>query len=328
MAALTSQKMRESWFWEWLTRSKAIAESRVHLRERAHSSSGQKLARVSFDTGVRILDPVESLSSAEATSAHLALGLFRDAAFWALAELHGEQLPISEGWERLNEERRSRIGLHDGRLNLAAKTLSQFDFVQTAQWEPSKQIHEADAARELVERLLTVVEEPTGRLYALILSRWLRIASISFAILNIIWITFYLFHRVFVGTNLAEGKHWQTSTTHSGFDTETQQMYGQHYSFFFHTGEGDPEPWFELDFGSPTYFKRIEIDNRSDCCQERAVPLVVEASDDHTQWQPLAERTAPFSRWVFHVTPTTKRYLRLRVKRASTLHLESVKVYR
>jgi hypothetical protein len=82
-------------------------------------------------------------------------------------------------------------------------------------------------------------------------------------------------------------------------------------------------PWVEWDLGQPTRLHEVVVSNRSDCCDERALPLVVEVSDDRTRWTEVARRTEAFCRnLTIPFNETSARYLRLRVDRESFLHLE------
>jgi hypothetical protein len=92
---------------------------------------------------------------------------------------------------------------------------------------------------------------------------------------------------------------------------------------FFHTQEED-SPWIEYDLGQPTVLHRVEVANRSDCCGERTLPLVVELSQDQSNWQEVARITEPFNVWKGSLDKPTARYVRLRVARRSTLHLARV----
>jgi hypothetical protein len=93
--------------------------------------------------------------------------------------------------------------------------------------------------------------------------------------------------------------------------------------FFFHTRHED-RPWLEIDLGRDTHVRRAIVENRSDCCQSRAAPLVLEASLDHKHWQPLAEQSASFDTWRVSFPRQAAHYVRLRALRRTSLHLKSV----
>jgi hypothetical protein len=91
---------------------------------------------------------------------------------------------------------------------------------------------------------------------------------------------------------------------------------------FFHTNNDD-QPWITYDLGVERDVRRVEVENRTDCCHERAVPLVVETSGDGANWSEQGRAERAFATWSadFHARA---RYVRLRVDRQSYLHLRSV----
>ena len=95
---------------------------------------------------------------------------------------------------------------------------------------------------------------------------------------------------------------------------------------FFHTNE-DAQPWVEFDLLAPTAFSEVYVRNRTDSVPDRAVPLVIEVSDDETNWRAVARRDDTFRTWTASFPTLTARYVRLRVDRRSYLHLEIVEVH-
>jgi hypothetical protein len=70
----------------------------------------------------------------------------------------------------------------------------------------------------------------------------------------------------------------------------------------------------------------VRVENREDCCYERAVPLTLEVSDDRKRWNRLAVRKQPFTSWTADVPPTRTRFVRLRVEGQGPLHLDRVRI--
>jgi hypothetical protein len=81
-----------------------------------------------------------------------------------------------------------------------------------------------------------------------------------------------------------------------------------------------------VDLGDPKRFTRVDVQNRLDCCRERAIPLVVEVSDDEASWTEVARKDEPFAHWTAHFAMRQARYVRLRVARKSYLHLEAIAI--
>jgi hypothetical protein len=94
----------------------------------------------------------------------------------------------------------------------------------------------------------------------------------------------------------------------------------------FHTA-WDANPWVELDLGQPKVVSTIVVRNRTDCCLDRADPLIVEASTDGREWRQIARHDGLFTTWKPAFAPVTARTLRFRVPRTSALHFEQVNVY-
>ena len=126
--------------------------------------------------------------------------------------------------------------------------------------------------------------------------------------------------------NVADGKPWRASSSWAECDTETQKCGSVSTRVFFHTQE-DATPWLEIDLRAPTAFSSLTIKNRSDCCDDRAVPLVVEVSNDQQNWTEVARKKAVFSVWRPKFATQHARYVRVRVARKSWLHLEKVAVH-
>jgi hypothetical protein len=91
----------------------------------------------------------------------------------------------------------------------------------------------------------------------------------------------------------------------------------------FHT-EAESSPWVELDLGAPKTIRRVEVTNRTDCCTDRAIPLVIEASTDRTQWTLLGRRDTDFATWTASFPPRVARYVKLSVPRHTSFHLQDV----
>jgi hypothetical protein len=127
--------------------------------------------------------------------------------------------------------------------------------------------------------------------------------------------------------NLAAGKPWTVSSI--GYDCHPDQgeCGGVKTRIFFHTKDED-NPWLRYDLGSKKEISALRVENRQDGEGARAVPLVVEVSDDGTNFKEVARRTDDFSVWKPSFPRVSARYVRLRVARKSMFHLEAVEIYR
>jgi hypothetical protein len=132
--------------------------------------------------------------------------------------------------------------------------------------------------------------------------------------------------RIRLGSNLAVGKVWHQSSVWAPCDTLLHRCGGLHTLIFFHTRE-DANPWVEYDLGKPLQFSKVFVKNRDEL-QDRAVPLVVEVSNDEKTWHKVGRRVETFRTFMFQFPTQTARYVRLRVDRKSWLHLEQVMIYK
>jgi hypothetical protein len=82
-------------------------------------------------------------------------------------------------------------------------------------------------------------------------------------------------------------------------------------------------PWVQYDFGSKKSLHFISVTNRTDCCYERAIPLVVETSNDGRRWKEQVRTNEQFMVWSAKLRGQA-RYVRLRVAKTSYLHLSTI----
>jgi hypothetical protein len=124
--------------------------------------------------------------------------------------------------------------------------------------------------------------------------------------------------------DLAAGKPWVTNSTAyglpaSGFGPSSSEP------LFFHTGIIN-NPHVDIDLGAEHTIRSIEVENRPDCCQERALPLDVKVLVGET-WQLVAERRAYFSTWSYDITPVRAQKIRFERPGSSVFHLKRISVY-
>jgi hypothetical protein len=129
--------------------------------------------------------------------------------------------------------------------------------------------------------------------------------------------------------DLAVGASWRASSVYPGAAgcRSPQQECADSPEFFFHTEE-EQAPWIEFDLGSAQQISGTRVDNRKDCCVDRAAPMVVEVSSDQHHWQRVARRDATFTSWSAHFTPVRARWVRFRLEQRTSLHLQHVRILR
>jgi hypothetical protein len=133
--------------------------------------------------------------------------------------------------------------------------------------------------------------------------------------------------RLLAPADLAEGKAWTASSSLAECHPERGECAGVRTFIKFHTRE-EPSPWYQVDLGAPTPFSRVRVVNRGDGAEARAIPLVVEVSDDGVTFREVARQPELFHSWEAVFPVQTARYVRVRVDRQTWLHLEAVTVHR
>jgi hypothetical protein len=133
--------------------------------------------------------------------------------------------------------------------------------------------------------------------------------------------------RVLTPPDLAAGKSFTASSAFAGFPQAGVVNVPVEYDVFTHTREED-SPWIRVDLGAVESARTIEIQNRADCCRERALPLVVEVSEDGETWREVGRRDEDFRDWSIAMAPTKLRYVRVTVPRRTFLHLARISVRR
>jgi len=70
----------------------------------------------------------------------------------------------------------------------------------------------------------------------------------------------------------------------------------------------------------------VLVENRIGCCEDRAVPLIVEVSTDNKRWQTVAKRSQSFNHWRAEFSRVDARWVRVTALRRTYLHLSRVRL--
>jgi hypothetical protein len=124
--------------------------------------------------------------------------------------------------------------------------------------------------------------------------------------------------------DLAEDRPWTASSSDQGYPQSGTGAWSTGVTFF-HTLPSE-NPYVEIDLGAEHTLRRIEIENRKDCCRERALPLNVEVLEGG-HWRLIAQRRAPFSTWSQEVAPVRARKVRVMRPGNTYLHLRRISLY-
>jgi hypothetical protein len=315
-----------NWFWRGrqlkeLRQSSSVESPRV--RQLALRS------RLMFELAERALRPAEPLPyPGDAAAAEL----YRQAAYWAVravaAALERAASSSNDPWVALRAPARQALTGSEEDLSDVRALVENSTFVET--WELSEE-QRAARATELAGIAKTLLEELAWRTRArdaLWIQRVVRIALLLAVVLGLVSGVRWQMDRSEQGRDLAIGKPWRASSAIGGVGcTSPLQECGDNTDYFFHTND-ENSPWLEVDLGKPTSFSAVRVENRRDCCFDRASPLIVEVSSDQTHFHEVARHTTSFSSWLATFGPTQARYVRLRIPRQTLLHLARVRVLR
>ncbi len=261
------------------------------------------------------------------TGVPLALSLYREALYWALrAQPEAEGFTdLAAAWQGTPRALLETLAGGRERVHLIEQRLVLEGFLHTAELQEEEQRNIAWTARPLVGALIERAEGNERTLRALYFQRWFRAFMVAVAVLLAVVGIWTSSQRLLSGPNLAAGKPWQASSSYKGFNPAAHVCDGNVTRILFHTNE-EENPWFQVDMGVVNQVAVVEITNRTDGYQGRAVPLVVELSTDSRTWTEVARRTDTFNTWKAKFSPRKARYVRVKAQRRTFLHLETVVV--
>lgn len=312
---------------EWLTRSDALAQARARLRVFSpRELAAARSARVAREVADRLWDPIEPPRAGSATP--VLADLYRQSAYFALCALQhgGATPPAIEVWNALTPEQLD-WALPDPAERAAVRSLMvEADFVSLAQGGSDTQQAEAERARRFAYAMLELLESDQRRIGRLKFQRLVRSIGLVLLLGGAALGGHEAYQLHALGPDLAAGKPWRASSEWARCDAVAERCAGLSTKIFFHTKEDD-KPWVEFDLGRAQTFSQVFVRNRSDDAPDRAVPLVVEVSNDQKTYRQVARRKESFREWTAQFSPQTARYVRLRVDRRSYLHLEKVMIY-
>ena len=124
--------------------------------------------------------------------------------------------------------------------------------------------------------------------------------------------------------DLAAGRPWTASSADNGMAASGVGPSSE-APLFFHT-TNSLNPWIEIDLGGEHVIRSVLVENRRECCQERALPLNVEVWNGDA-WQLVAQRRTTFSVWKYDVGPIRGQRIRFLHPGTNYLHLKRISVY-
>jgi hypothetical protein len=322
--------------WFWL---RSVERS---IRERSGAPSARALdfigrARVASEVAVRTERPAEPFLYGGGEA--VACELYREVIHWALlahAELTpgaGDAAPVEASTsvatllERVDQALLADAASGKAELAALAPRLSE-------SYREFTELAPADQRALLAElaRFATALLEPLASLEQKLERLWVR------RIVHLLGALVVLLAVVLVGRSIARSREreadlaprasWTTSSTYAvGGCKSPQQRCPGGESYFFHTAN-ETNPWIVFDLGKERRISAVEVENRLDCCIERALPLVFEVSNNREKWTEVARSTEEFTSLRKKFKSVKTRYVRLRIDHASSiLHLSRVRIF-
>jgi hypothetical protein len=250
-----------------------------------------------------------------------------------LAEAGGELRPhalSAQDWDRLVElstGAREIAQLPQEHRNLVIECLGPEGESRMATMSPEERRVAKRQLARLARALAAPLRAQAKIVQRVVFNRWLRIglsvtlplAGIAYAVLSGGW---------FEAKNLA--LH-QPVTVSSKFAVDigrdpSKLVDGDTTNLGFHTADG-PQQHVTVDLGEVRSVHEVVVYNRTDCCQDRAVPLLVEVSKDARAYQQVAKRNETFDVWHATFPSVDARYVRLTRPKKEYFHLAEVEVY-
>lgn len=312
----------------WILRTSALRDARravAAAAEGADASRRVRQARLLVEVAARVIEPTHELPAG--SRAAVALSLYRDAVYWMLAAQAG----FPDGGPSVPA---GAAALARGLDALWSEALPPATLLEAAGGDPAalaalRQVlvglspplalgatpGDVEHVRAFVESLVWLHDRPRRVLAQAQWQRWTRLGLVVAVIVLVVAGG----RKLALGRNWADGRTFRTSSSHPSCQPHDCA------DLLFHTLV-ENDPWVEIDLGQVRSIHRIDIANRSDCCAERAVPLVAEVSLDDRHWNQVARREAEFSTWTAKFPTRPARYVRLHVPRETALHLEGIAV--
>jgi hypothetical protein len=319
--------------WEWFWRGRAMAELRRQALGPPRAAELLRRGWLSLEVAKRTLEPPERFSAGPPNA--VAWELARQAVYWALRAarlLESGDDDTSVTLAALAESARPRlVAVAGGESELATlePMFSGRTFVEEGELTPEEQGRRAHALSRFARALLTDLEQPRVRLDRLWFQRLWRCGGLFLLILLLVFGASLLKRVMERERDVAHGKPWHTSSVFSAIPgcTSPDQECAETPFYFFHTQDED-KPWLEIDLGQKRRIVGAIIENREDCCADRAVPLVISVSNDRRNWKEVARRTEIFGSWSPTFAPVSGRWVRVQVLKRTSLHLKRVSILR
>ena len=296
-------------FLDWLLLRAAVAKARAEEVASAPRAAMVRQAHAYVDAADTVL------ASDDKVALTPVLSLYREAIFLLVAKDLVGKKSLAVAFEIAPQSILADVGQNDSSLARLRHVLALHASFDAGDASVSERRDVARVTRSAVRAMLETAD--AGGLPQVLARRRWRAGFAVGALLAVVLTLVGVGIRLVVPRDLAAGQPWRASSVMAGAPPA---------KVLFQTTE-EASPWFEIDLGSARRVTSLYVKNRSDCCQERAVPLVVEISFDRSNWQVVARTDSPFLVWEPSFPVVITRYVRLHSLHRTSLHFEQVKVF-
>jgi hypothetical protein len=314
-------------FLDWLLCRPGLAEARKAAERTPHEKVMTERAASALTAANHI---AEVPHSAEMGTARHATVLALEAVYWTFLSSRPDLVDADASalWEASAEPIRE-LGLPERETKDLDRVLAmKRPAMDLAGLSENEQIQLSKTLLRVAESAISAANRRQRAATVMALKRFARVALTlgSLVALVVSLVVLKPKPKLVDPNDLAVGKTWTTSSKMYDCDPVAGTCGGAATKILFHTNEED-KPWVEYDLGEPMAFKGVTVRNCQEVFfQERAVPLIVEVSDDGKTYREIARRDESFAVWQPDITPQRARFVRLRAMKRTYLHLEGVQI--
>lgn len=310
-----------------------MSDEEPNLESRVAARRALQCAEQAKTSAEALLNKQPRNARTDVASAHL---LLREALYWTAISARGlrdravlepSALGFGEAWSALQslEPSEPKDAPSEAVLEQARRAFTGRSLLAARQLPESELTTETQALRDVLSGWLARVRSrlPASQQRATWrrLSRLLVVALVAGNLVVIGYNWRYLSKR----DNLALHKRVTTSSVYGEDHDPRGAVDGIVDRVGFHTWP-DFKPWVEIDLGSVETITEVEVFNRTDCCQSRAVPLTILVSTDGKTYQEVARRNKVFDTWRATFPKVAARFVKLVLNRREWFHLAEIRV--
>ncbi|HEX3776197.1 MAG TPA: discoidin domain-containing protein [Polyangiaceae bacterium] len=323
------QRLGRFWRWFWLSDQLQSARNSIRITD----SSFAQRARVAAEIARRSVETPDPLGEGKLA---VICELYRESIHWSLlalappAEEPSASITSTAPWSAVDARVLAGATASEDELARVKSAVDTLSFHELGVLPPEAQAKLGDGLRRVALALLSELALPERVMEAFWVKRTLRLGLVAAAAAALLGALAWQRQAREHARDLAYNRPWHASSAFAlagGGCISPKQECADGPNFFFHTQE-EREPWVEFDLGANQRFSTVNVVNRSDCCVERAAPLVLEVSSDHEKWKQIARRDKEFATWVAQFPPVEARWVRLRVLKQTFFHLAQVHILR